>query len=102
MKKTRCEPSQEKMGLWKSGLDRLGRFNHIETLMMPMEIQEDHRGSLFFKIGEDGKSPILDPLHSHMDNLGGDALALDQVCQPKEFHRQEVNPEKTMKGAVVI
>jgi hypothetical protein len=67
-----------------------------------MEIEEHHRWSLLFKIREDGKGSILDPLHSHMDNLGGDALTMDHVCQPKEFHREEVNPEKPVKGAIVI
>jgi len=66
-----------------------------------MEIEEDHRGALLFKIGENGKVPIRDPLYSQMNNLGADALTLDQVCHPQKFHREEVRPEETVKGGGV-
>jgi hypothetical protein len=66
-----------------------------------MEIEEDHPGALLFKIGENGKGPIRDPLHSQMNNLGADALTLDQVRHPQKSHREEVRPEETVKGGGV-
>jgi len=70
--------------------------------MVPMKIDGNNTGLIFSEIREDRKSLIFDPLHTHVNNLSGDALALKEVGQSEKSHRQEVNPGKPINRPIII
>jgi len=70
--------------------------------MMPMKINGNDPRRLLSDIFNDGKTLILNPLHSQVDNLGRDPLSLKKVGQSKESHREKVDPNELINGSVVI
>ncbi len=87
MKETGRESSQKNKDLRENRLDLFDHLHHIETLMMPMKINGNDPRRLLSDIFNDGKTLILNPLHSEVDNLGRDPLSLKKVGQSKESHR---------------
>ena len=102
MEKTGSEPSKK-------------NINGREKPLLPFWQFPSHRNSgdasedlrrqfeeLFSDIFEDGKIMIFDPLHSHVNDLGGNTTTLQQIGQCEKSHGQEVDPGKMMNGPIVI
>jgi hypothetical protein len=70
--------------------------------MVPMEIDGNDSGGFLSNIIKDGKIVIFDPLHSQVDDLGGNTMALEKVGQSEESHWKEVDPDKLTNGPIVI
>jgi hypothetical protein len=65
--------------LRKSLLNLLDHLHHIETLVVPMETDGNDPRGLLLDVFENGKMMIFNPLHSHVHNLGRNALTLEEV-----------------------
>jgi hypothetical protein len=70
--------------------------------MVPVEIDGNDPRSLLPDIFDDRKSVIFNPFHSQVYDLGGNAMTLEKVGQPKESHGQEIDPDEMIDGPVVI
>src|SRR4030042_795150 len=70
--------------------------------MVPVKIDSQDPRVFFFNIVQDRKIVIFNPLHSKVHNLSGNAMALEEVRQSKEPHRQKINPDKMIDGPIVI
>jgi hypothetical protein len=70
--------------------------------MVPVEVDGDDSRGLLPDIVDDRKTMIFNPFHSHVDDLGGNAMALKEVGQSEEPHGQEVDPDEMMDRPVVI
>jgi len=77
-------------------------LHHIETLMVPVEVQGDDSRGLLAEIFNDRKMVVFNPLYSQVDDLGGNALTLEKVGQPEESHGQEVDPDEMADRTVII
>jgi hypothetical protein len=70
--------------------------------MVPVEVDGNNSRVFLFDIFDDRKMMILNPFHSHMHNLGGDVVTLEEVSQSEESHGQKVDPNKIIDRPVVI
>jgi hypothetical protein len=67
-----------------------------------MKVEGDDPRSLFPKILNDGKIVIFNPLHSQVDDLSGNAMALEKVGQSEESHGQKVDPDEMVDRPIII
>jgi hypothetical protein len=70
--------------------------------VVPVEVQGDDPRGLPPNILNDGKIVIFNPLHSQVDDLSGNAMALEKVGQSQKPHGQEVDPDEMMDRPVII
>jgi hypothetical protein len=70
--------------------------------MVPVEVQGDDSRGFLAKIFNDRKMAVFNPLHSQVDDLGGNALTLKKVGQSEESHGQEVDPDEMADRTVII
>jgi hypothetical protein len=70
--------------------------------VVPVEVQGDDPRGLLPKILNDGKIVIFNPLHSQVDDLGGNTTTLEKVGQPEEAHGQKVDPDEMMDRPVIV
>jgi len=102
MKKTGGIASEEDIDRGKGLFHLFDHFHHIIALMVPVKIEGNDPRSLLSDMIDDGKMGILNPFNSHMYDLGGNAMTLEKVGQPKESHGQEIDPDEMIDGPVVI
>jgi hypothetical protein len=88
--------------LRKGRFDLLDILHHIVTLMVPVEVHRNDPRGLLPEIFDDREIVIFNPFDSQVDDLGGNAIALEKVGQSEEPHGQEVDPDEMTDRPVII
>jgi hypothetical protein len=70
--------------------------------MMPVEVNGNDSRVFLFDIFDDRKIVVLNPLHPHVHNLGGDLMTLEEIGQSEEPHGQEIDPDEMIDRPVII
>jgi hypothetical protein len=70
--------------------------------MVPVEVHRNDPRGLLPEIFDDREIVIFNPFDSQVDDLGGNAIALEKVGQSEEPHGQEVDPDEMTDRPVII